>query len=112
MAFVRICAADDVRPGAMLRIETASDPVLVCNVDGEFYAVDDTCTHSNFSLSEGELDGAVLICPLHDARFCARSGAVLGPPAPEPLRVYPVRVDGGQVYVDVAAGSIREARST
>ena len=101
MAFVRVCSLADLPPGRMLRTDAGPDPVLVVNVDGRCFAVDDTCTHSNFSLAEGELDGDVVVCPLHDARFCVRDGAVLSPPAPEPLRVHAVKIEGDDVLVDL-----------
>lgn len=106
MAFLRVCAVSDVRPGSMLRVETGPEPVVVCNVEGAFHAVDDTCTHSNWPLSDGDLEGDVLVCPLHHARFCVRTGAVLSPPAPDPLKVYPVRVQGGDVLVDLEGGAM------
>jgi len=106
MAFVRVCALSAVPPGRMLRIESGAEPVALCNVGGVFHAVDDTCTHSNWSLCDGDLEGDVLLCPLHNARFCVRTGRVLAPPAPDPLRVYPVRIDGDDVLVDLQAGAV------
>lgn len=107
MAFVRVCATADVPPGSMLRVESGAEPVVVCNVDGAFHALDDTCTHAEWSLADGDLEGEALVCPLHNARFCARTGRVLAPPAPDPLKVYPVRVDGGDVLVDLDAGAVQ-----
>ena len=107
MAFVRVCAASDLPPGRMRRVESGAEPVVVCNVDGTLHALDDTCTHSNWSLADGDLEGDVLVCPLHNARFCARTGRVLAPPAPDPLKVYPVRVAGDDVLVDLEAGTVK-----
>ena len=106
MAFVRVCTAAEVPPGRMLRIEGGAEPVVLCNVGGSFHALDDTCTHAEWSLADGDLEGDVLVCPLHNARFCARTGRVLAPPAPEPLKMYPVRVDGDDVLVDLEAGAV------
>jgi len=106
MSFVRVCAAADLPPGAMLRIDSGPEPVVVCNVDGTLVALDDTCTHAEWSLADGLLEEGALICPLHNARFCARTGKVLAAPAPEPLKVYPLRVDGEDVLVDLDAGAV------
>lgn len=106
MPFVRVCAVAELSPGEVRRVEAGPEPVALCNVGGSFHAVDDTCTHSSWSLADGELEDEVLVCPLHQARFSARTGAVLGPPAPEPLKVYPVKVEGGDVWVDVDAGRL------
>ncbi len=69
--------------------------------DGNFYAIDDVCTHENFLLSGGELDGCDVECPQHGSRFDMKTGAVSGPPAVIPAKTFPVHVEGGDVYVDV-----------
>ena len=108
MSFVRVCAAADLPPGAMIRIDAGREPVVVCNVDGTVHALDDTCTHAEWSLADGLLENGVLFCPLHNARFCARTGRVLAAPAPEPLKVYPVRLEGDDVLVDLEVGAVQE----
>jgi nitrite reductase/ring-hydroxylating ferredoxin subunit len=92
----------------MIRIDVGREPVVVCNVDGTLHALDDTCTHAEWSLADGLLENGVLFCPLHNARFCARTGRVLAAPAPEPLKVYPVRLEGDDVLVDLEAGAVQE----
>ena len=74
---------------------------MVCNVDGEYYAVHDECTHECFPLSEGSLDGHTVTCMLHGASFDVRTGDVLAPPAYESLRLYRVRVDGEDIYIAI-----------
>jgi biphenyl 2,3-dioxygenase ferredoxin subunit len=82
------------------RIAT-TPPIAVFKVASEFFATSDTCTHDQFSLSEGYLDGDVVECPLHMAKFCLRTGKVLAPPASAPLETYPVRRDGDDLFIDV-----------
>jgi 3-phenylpropionate/trans-cinnamate dioxygenase ferredoxin subunit len=79
----------------------AGTRVLLANVDGTIYAIDNTCTHMGCSLSDGKLDGSVLRCACHGSRFDVTTGAVVGGPAEKPVRSYPVEVDGDHVKVEV-----------
>jgi nitrite reductase/ring-hydroxylating ferredoxin subunit len=72
---------------------------LLANVEGRFYAADDTCTHEEASLSTGFLKGALVKCPLHGSRFNVCTGEALEEPAEDDLRTYPVRVEGGRILV-------------
>jgi nitrite reductase/ring-hydroxylating ferredoxin subunit len=99
------CRVDDVAPGAMLRVDVGDEPLLICNVDGEFFATQDTCSHEDWPLSEGYLDGDVVECTLHWAKFCVRTGNVKALPACEPLRTYLVKLEGDDVLVDLDSGS-------
>ncbi len=94
---------EDVAPGTGLRVEIAGEPVAIWNVEGEFYATSDTCTHEESSLSEGELWDEVIECPLHGAQFDVRTGDVLSLPAIFPLATYPVKVENGMLYVEWSA---------
>jgi nitrite reductase/ring-hydroxylating ferredoxin subunit len=106
MAFVKVCDVNDLKPGEALRFE-ASCPVALFRVDDQFYATDDTCTHAASSLSDGYIDGDVVECAFHSAKFCICTGEVLSLPASEPLKTYPVKVEDGSVLVDVDCGWIR-----
>jgi 3-phenylpropionate/trans-cinnamate dioxygenase ferredoxin component len=97
--YVTVATTRDLGPGDMLRVIVNEVPVCLYNVEGEFCATQDTCTHAEASLAEGDLDGEVVTCPLHGAEFNCRTGAVLSFPATFPLATYPVRVEGGQVQV-------------
>jgi 3-phenylpropionate/trans-cinnamate dioxygenase ferredoxin component len=76
---------------------------VVRDEDGDLHAVDDTCSHANVSLAEGEVDGCTVECWLHGSRFDLRTGKPTGLPAITPIAVYPVRVEDGTVLVDVHA---------
>ncbi|MEJ0024914.1 MAG: bifunctional 3-phenylpropionate/cinnamic acid dioxygenase ferredoxin subunit [Rhizomicrobium sp.] len=104
MAFTLVCTTSDIAAGEARRIDH-EEPVALFNVDGTFLAVQDKCTHGDWSLAEGYVDGDVVECTLHMAKFCLRTGKVLGPPATRPLKVYPVRVEGNNVLVDLSAGA-------
>ncbi len=73
--------------------------VAVFNIGGTFYAIEDTCTHDGGELAGGALEGDVVICPRHGARFCLRTGAALSPPAYEPVRTFETRIENGIVEV-------------
>ena len=77
--------------------------MAVFNDDGELFAIDDTCTHQDASLSEGWLEDCMIECPLHAASFDLRTGLPSGPPAKRPGRTYSVLVQDGVVYVDAPA---------
>ena len=98
--FVTVAKADSIQPGQMIKVEIDNLPVAVANVGGTFHAFDDTCTHEDCSLAEGELAKTVVTCPAHFAEFDIRNGAVLAPPATVPIKVYPVRVQGSDVQVE------------
>jgi|GraSoi_2013_40cm_1033754.scaffolds.fasta_scaffold23853_2 3-phenylpropionate/trans-cinnamate dioxygenase ferredoxin component len=103
--FVRVARMRDIAPGALLRVEIAGRLVCLANVNGTIYAVDDDCTHTGGPLDEGELEGCVLTCPVHLARFDVRTGAVVRGPAREYLQTYAVRVEGDNIYVAAPASA-------
>jgi nitrite reductase/ring-hydroxylating ferredoxin subunit len=99
---VTVARTADVKPGELAVFEVEGVRIAVANADGQFFAVEDTCTHEQCSLAEeGTLDGTVVTCGCHGAQFDVTTGAVLAPPAFEPLKAYRVRVDQGSVVVEV-----------
>lgn len=97
--FIEVGKTGELEPGKMKRLELRGRRILLANVDGRFYAADDTCTHEEASLSGGSLRGAWVKCPLHGSRFNVCTGEVLEEPAEEPLRTYPVRLEGDRILV-------------
>jgi len=96
----QICKVDDVAPGASLRVELEGlPPLAVFNVDGGFYVINDTCSHGEASLCEGEIEDGQVECPWHNAKFCIKSGKALTFPAVEPQRTYIVAVEDGAVFL-------------
>jgi 3-phenylpropionate/trans-cinnamate dioxygenase ferredoxin component len=86
-------------PGDYAQTEIDGTLVAVFNVDGKLYAIDDICTHDGGELAGGAVEGDVVICPRHGARFCLRTGAALTPPAYEPVRTYETRINDGIVEI-------------
>lgn len=101
VTFVEIARAGELREGTMKRFDVAGRRILVANVAGTLYAVDDTCTHEEASLSSGVLKGELVKCPLHNSRFNVRTGEVLEEPAEQDLRTYAVREEDGRILVGV-----------
>jgi|1185.fasta_scaffold614243_2 3-phenylpropionate/trans-cinnamate dioxygenase ferredoxin subunit len=103
MSFVRACGTGDVAPGAAIAVEVDGADVAVVRNGDDWYAVQDECSHAAIPLSEGDVEGCEIECWLHGSRFDLRTGKPSGPPATEPVPVYPVRVEGEDVLVDVTA---------
>lgn len=99
MPWIPVGPAASIPPGDYAQVEVDGSLVAVFNVDGNFYAIDDLCTHDGGELAGGAVEGDVVICPRHGARFCLRTGAALTPPAYEPVRTYRTRVADGIVQV-------------
>jgi 3-phenylpropionate/trans-cinnamate dioxygenase ferredoxin component len=98
----RVASTSELPQGSLLRVEAGGIPIcLVHAEDGRFYALADTCTHEDYSLSEGELWEMSVECPRHGSRFDVRTGAVTGLPAVIPAPTYPVTVENGEIYLDV-----------
>jgi 3-phenylpropionate/trans-cinnamate dioxygenase ferredoxin subunit len=92
---------NEIGEGEAHRVVVNGVEVLLCNVGGDIYAVEDICTHDGGALDQGELDGARIVCPRHGATFDVRTGEALTLPAVMPLPKYAVRVDGDDIYVTV-----------
>ena len=100
--FVKVAQLSEIKPGEMISVEVDSEQVLLANIDGSIHAVDDVCSHAYASLSEGDLNGEEVECPLHGGTFNVTTGEVLGPPADEPVRVYKVQIEGDDILVGPA----------
>lgn len=99
--WVALAKAGDIPPGQCRAFDVDDRMIALVNLDGEFYAIDNICTHAYAELSEGRIVGDEIQCPLHGARFSIRTGAVTAPPAFEPLNTYSVRVNGDDLEVQV-----------
>ena len=92
----------DIVPGKMIKASIDGRDVLVANIDGEYYATDDTCTHSGSSLSEGKLDGCVITCGWHGAQFDCKTGKLVKFPAKiRDLISYNVIIESDNVFVEM-----------
>ncbi len=97
--WVDVGRADEIAPGEHRLVDADGTQIAVFNLGGEFFAIEDVCTHDGGELLSGRVEGDQVICPRHGARFCIRTGAALTPPAYEPAPRFPVRVQAGVVQV-------------
>ena len=93
-----VCLVAELLPGEHTVCFDGDTAILVCNIDGEIYALEDKCTHQDFELSPGTLDGVEIECVLHGAKFDVRTGEALCAPAYAPVPKFPVRIDNGVIY--------------
>ena len=98
--FVKVAQVSEISPGDMITVDyPTGDAVLIANVDGVIHACDDICSHAYASLSEGDLNGSEVECPLHGALFNVTTGEALTPPAEAPIKIYQVQVEGDDILV-------------
>jgi 3-phenylpropionate/trans-cinnamate dioxygenase ferredoxin component len=104
MSDVRVCSTSDVKPGTAARFDVDDRRLCVANIDGQFYVIGDTCSHADYSLSEGEVweDERTIECPKHGSTFSLETGEPQSLPATRPVPVFAVRVEGDDVIVSVS----------
>lgn len=102
-AWTDVAPASEFGPGQTRLVNVSGVDIAVFNLEGQYYAIADICTHDGSPMlgcglsPEEVIEGGQVICPRHGARFCIRTGAALTPPAYEPLACYPVRIKDGMV---------------
>jgi nitrite reductase (NADH) small subunit len=97
---VSVGKTDELRPGEGRMIDAAGKSLALFNVDGTYYAIDNSCAHRGGPLGEGDLDGTIVTCPWHAWRWDVRTGANANNPAVR-VSCFPVTVEGGEVFVEV-----------
>jgi len=102
MAIVEVGPESDIQPGQSACVVVDDIPIAIFNVNGEYYAIGDTCTHEDFSLSEGEVfEDATVECALHGSRFDLRTGEALSLPATGCAGSYEIWVEDGVIKLEV-----------
>lgn len=97
--WVSVARESEFKPGDTRIVDVDGVQIAVFNLDGQYYAIEDVCTHDGGILTGGEIEGDQIICPRHGARFCIKTGAALTAPAYEPTATFPVRIEDGEVQV-------------
>ena len=97
--FVTVAKVGEIAVGGRKIVRLDDRPVAIFHLSDGYYAMDDVCTHDDGPVAEGALEGDVIECPRHGARFDVRTGAVLSLPATAPIATYAVRVEGGEIQV-------------
>ncbi len=107
MPFRWVSVVEEVPPGSALLVEAAGQEIALFNLDGDIFAVDNTCTHSGGPLAEGEIESDRVTCPWHGSIFNIKTGEAIGPPAMEGVATCGVRVTGDDIEIDVAVAALR-----
>jgi 3-phenylpropionate/trans-cinnamate dioxygenase ferredoxin component len=97
--WVDVAPAAEIAPGTCRSVELDGTGIAIFNLDGEFYAIEDVCTHDGGILTGGTIEDDEIVCPRHGAHFSIRTGEVRSPPAYEDVATFPVRVSNGTVQV-------------
>jgi 3-phenylpropionate/trans-cinnamate dioxygenase ferredoxin subunit len=98
--WIDVCAVDELEPGDYRTLWIDDEEVAVIKCNGRVHAIQDVCTHDGGELTGGTIEGCEIECPRHGARFDIRTGAVLCPPAYEPIDIYPVEIRNGRIFVN------------
>ncbi len=99
--FVEIARTDEIAPGEAKMVEVEGRKIALFNLEGSYWAIDDTCPHRGGPLSEGEVKGEEVICPWHGAEFNIKTGEVLRPPARGGVKSYKVQIEGSIIKIEV-----------
>jgi 3-phenylpropionate/trans-cinnamate dioxygenase ferredoxin subunit len=102
-SFVAVAACESIPEGKFIKVAIKGRDVILAHVDGRYHAVEDNCSHEDYPLSFGCLDGDRIKCSLHGSRFSLETGEPLDEPADGPIRVFPLKVMDGQVWIDPGA---------
>lgn len=97
--WTRVARVEEIPEGEARVVEVDGDGIALCRVAGEFFAIEDLCTHDEGPLGEGTLDGHCIECPRHGARFDIRTGAATRMPAAAPVGTFPVKVENGEIFI-------------
>ncbi|MEO0061002.1 MAG: hypothetical protein RL343_620 [Actinomycetota bacterium] len=101
---VRICAVEDIKPGKAIRVKVGELAIAIVRTKaGEVKAINDKCSHGEISLSEGFVDNETIECWAHGAKFSLATGEALTLPAFEPVAVYEVLIDNGDIFLEIDA---------
>ena len=101
MSFRTVAQVSEITDDLPLAADAGDFDVAIVRHEGEWYAIQDECSHANVPLSEGDVEDTTIECYLHGSRFDLRTGSALGLPATQPVPVYPVRIVGDDIQVDV-----------
>lgn len=99
--FTPTISIEELEPGSKKRVTLNGLELMIVNVNGNVYATQKSCSHAESDLTEGNLEGCIIECPMHGAMFDITDGRVLSLPATSPLKVYPAKIENGIIMVDV-----------
>lgn len=99
MKEIEVAKVSEIATGSAKQVEVDGEPIAIFNVEGQFYAIHDTCTHAGASLAEGSVEGGTVTCPWHGAQFDLKTGKNLSMPAPTPVQSYTLKIEGDTIKI-------------
>jgi 3-phenylpropionate/trans-cinnamate dioxygenase ferredoxin component len=99
--WITVARVGEVEPGRVIVVTAGDRRLALCNVDGDYFCIDDVCTHDGGPLDQGEVFDDQIECPRHGARFDVRTGKALTLPAIFPIKTYPVKVEGKDILIEL-----------
>ena len=97
--WITLVRVEELPPGERLGVEIDDTNIVVFNLNGEYHAIEDICTHDGGQIIEGIVEDDQIVCPRHGAHFCLRTGTALSAPAYEPINTFPVRIENGRILL-------------
>jgi len=101
MTWHKATTIDAIPEGSYIALDIADESILLFKLDNGFYALKNQCTHQEAPLEGGEVEDGEIVCPLHGARFCIKTGAVTMPPAYEDVETYATKIEGNDIFVKI-----------
>lgn len=101
MGFVKLASTNDIKPNNMIGLEIADKKILLANVNGNYFAIGDVCTHRGCSLSKGELQGETVVCPCHGSIFDLKTGNFIRGPTVKPEPEYELKVENDDILINL-----------
>lgn len=99
--WIEVANVADLPNGGWREVDVDNTSILVININGQFYAIDNLCTHDGGTLADGHIEGDDIVCPRHGAKFCIKTGAVTAPPAYEDIKTYPIKVENNKLWLKI-----------
>ncbi len=99
--FIEVASVDQIENGKLKVFDVNGESIILINLNGEFYAYKNQCSHMELELTDAEIEGEILTCPWHGAQFDIRTGEVVRLPASEPLEKYKIKVEDGKIFIKI-----------
>jgi naphthalene 1,2-dioxygenase ferredoxin component len=100
--WIEVLPVEDIPDNDVFPYQVAGKDIAIYGVDGQVYASDNLCTHGHARLSDGFMEGCEIECPLHQGKFDVRNGQPTCAPVTEAVKVYPVKIEAGKVWLDLS----------
>ena len=108
--FVKVANTNDIQPSHMKEVQLDGETICLVNIEGNYYAIGNICTHEGGPLADGTLEGYKVQCPWHGSKFNVRTGEVKEPPASEPEPTYQVKIDGNDILIKKQEGKSKSSQ--